>query len=148
MLYEGNGERSTAFNRLESALEIGQQEGYIQLFLNEWDIAEPLLNLFIKQIRTKKRNPSQAVVSFYKLLVHSRSEQALTVDKDLFAQSQLTPREYKVLQCLIAGSSNTAIVTELAISIETVKSHCKNIYRKLHLESRKAILLHFAADDK
>ena len=45
--------------------------------------------------------------------------------------------------CLIAGRRNVAIAEELSIGVETVKSHCKSIYQKLGLPSRKAVIRQF-----
>jgi DNA-binding NarL/FixJ family response regulator len=48
---------------------------------------------------------------------------------------QLTPREKEVLSCLVNGLSYKMIVAELNISYETVRSHVKKIYEKLHVAS-------------
>src|SRR5678810_803382 len=48
---------------------------------------------------------------------------------------QLTPREKEVLSCLVNGLSYKMIGAELHISYETVRSHVKKIYEKLHVAS-------------
>jgi DNA-binding NarL/FixJ family response regulator len=47
----------------------------------------------------------------------------------------LTPREKEVLTCLVNGLSYKMIGAELNISYETVRSHVKKIYEKLHVAS-------------
>lgn len=47
----------------------------------------------------------------------------------------LTPREKEVLACLVNGLSYKMIGAELNISYETVRSHVKKIYEKLHVAS-------------
>ena len=47
----------------------------------------------------------------------------------------LTPREKEVLTCLVNGLSYKMIAAELFISYETVRSHVKKIYEKLHVAS-------------
>jgi DNA-binding NarL/FixJ family response regulator len=47
----------------------------------------------------------------------------------------LTPREKEVLACVVNGLSYKMIAGELFISYETVRSHVKNIYEKLHVAS-------------
>ncbi len=47
----------------------------------------------------------------------------------------LTAREKEVLHCLMKGLSFKMIAAELKISFETVRSHMKNIYAKLHVQS-------------
>ena len=48
---------------------------------------------------------------------------------------QLTNREKEVLSCLVNGLSYKMICAELNISYETVRSHVKKIYEKLHVAS-------------
>jgi DNA-binding NarL/FixJ family response regulator len=47
----------------------------------------------------------------------------------------LTAREKEVLSCLVNGQSYKMIGAELTISYETVRSHVKKIYEKLHVAS-------------
>ncbi len=48
---------------------------------------------------------------------------------------QLTAQEKKVLQLLVEGKSYKMIATELSVAFDTVKSHIRNIYAKLHVNS-------------
>jgi DNA-binding NarL/FixJ family response regulator len=48
----------------------------------------------------------------------------------------LTPREKEVLGLLVDGNSYKAIANSLFISVETVRFHFKNIYKKLHVHSQ------------
>ncbi len=48
---------------------------------------------------------------------------------------QLTAREKEVLSCLVNGLSYKMIAADLNISYETVRSHVKKIYEKLHVAS-------------
>ena len=50
--------------------------------------------------------------------------------------SPLSNRESMVLKHLIQGKTYSTIATELYISGETVKSHLKNIYKKLNVNSK------------
>lgn len=49
----------------------------------------------------------------------------------------LSPREIEVLQLLIKGYSAKMIASGLNISFDTARSHLKNIYQKLHVNSGK-----------
>ena len=51
----------------------------------------------------------------------------------------LTKKEKEILQLLIKGSSYKEIAATVFISIETLNSHIKNIYRKLNIHSRSEI---------
>lgn len=48
----------------------------------------------------------------------------------------LTPREKEILSSLVEGNSFKVIADTLFISIETVRFHFRNIYRKLHVHSQ------------
>ncbi|MEP6796289.1 MAG: response regulator transcription factor [Saprospiraceae bacterium] len=52
----------------------------------------------------------------------------------------LTTREKEILELLSGGKFYKEIAFELHISIETVKSHCHNIYEKLHVSTRTEAL--------
>ncbi|MBJ7337545.1 MAG: helix-turn-helix transcriptional regulator [Mycolicibacterium sp.] len=48
----------------------------------------------------------------------------------------LTARERQVLNLLATGATNRLIAQELVLSVDTVKTHVKNITRKLHAATR------------
>jgi DNA-binding NarL/FixJ family response regulator len=48
----------------------------------------------------------------------------------------LTPRELEVLQLIAGGATNQKVADTLVISEQTVKSHVKNILRKLGASNR------------
>jgi DNA-binding NarL/FixJ family response regulator len=52
------------------------------------------------------------------------------------SDTNLTPREKEVLSGLVEGHSIKAIADSLHISIETVRFHFRNIYKKLHVHSQ------------
>jgi DNA-binding NarL/FixJ family response regulator len=57
------------------------------------------------------------------------------------AAGLLTPRELEIVRMLAAGLRNKGIAEALAISEGTVKIHLHNIYEKLHLDGRVALML-------
>jgi len=54
-------------------------------------------------------------------------------------QANLTDREKEILQLLIKGNSYKEIAGTIFISVETLNSHIKNIYRKLNVHSRSEL---------
>jgi two-component system, NarL family, nitrate/nitrite response regulator NarL len=52
---------------------------------------------------------------------------------------ELTPRELDTVRMVARGLRNKAIAHQLAISEGTVKTHVRNVYRKLGLDSRVAV---------
>jgi DNA-binding NarL/FixJ family response regulator len=53
--------------------------------------------------------------------------------------TELTAREAEVLELLQDGRTNAEIATELSIGVETVRTHARNIYRKLGVPSRREL---------
>jgi DNA-binding NarL/FixJ family response regulator len=60
----------------------------------------------------------------------------------------LTAREADVLTGLQQRSSNAQIAAELHISIETVRTHARHIYRKLGVASRRELLAPAVQDER
>jgi DNA-binding NarL/FixJ family response regulator len=55
----------------------------------------------------------------------------------------LTLREEETLLLLTKGYANKEIADYLHLSIETVRSHLKNIYKKMHVRSRAEAVAHY-----
>jgi len=53
--------------------------------------------------------------------------------------AELTSREAEVLELLQDGWSNSEIADDLSIGVETVRTHARNIYRKLGIASRREL---------
>jgi DNA-binding NarL/FixJ family response regulator len=51
----------------------------------------------------------------------------------------LTPREADVLELLQQGRSNAEIAASLHVGVETVRTHARNIYRKLGVRTRREL---------
>jgi DNA-binding NarL/FixJ family response regulator len=70
--------------------------------------------------------------------VMPRSAVAGPADRlDLPEPDLLTAREADVLELLQQGYTNAAIAHELSIGVETVRTHARNIYRKLGISTRR-----------
>jgi len=51
----------------------------------------------------------------------------------------LTPREADVFDQLLLGRSNGEIAAELSVSVETVRTHARSVFRKLGVRSRREL---------
>ena len=59
----------------------------------------------------------------------------------------LSERETEVLGYITKGYSGKEVADKMHVSINTVKTHLKHIYQKLHVRSRTEILLRFRASN-
>ena len=60
----------------------------------------------------------------------------------------LTPRERQIAELVCKGLRNGNIAKYLRIKPGTVKTHTRNIYRKIHVKSKIAMLLRFLTDSR
>ena len=60
--------------------------------------------------------------------------------RDKKPQGSLSASEISVVECLVEGLSYKMIADRLGISMNTVKFHLKNIYRKLHVNSKSEVV--------
>jgi len=56
------------------------------------------------------------------------------------SDSDLTPREHDIVNGLVDGLSYKMIADRYDISIDTVRAHIRNIYRKLHVNSKAEVI--------
>ncbi len=61
------------------------------------------------------------------------------------AHVQLSAREAEVLKFLSRGFSNKEIASQIELSVETVRTYLKSIYKKLHVRSRTEAVLHYGS---
>jgi DNA-binding NarL/FixJ family response regulator len=70
-----------------------------------------------------------------KLLSSTKPE--VEAETPLKSISNLSRRETEILKLVAWGHTSCEISLRLEISVQTVSSHVKNVYRKLHIHSRK-----------
>jgi LuxR family maltose regulon positive regulatory protein len=130
LAYDVQGKHDQALNSLEEALSLAEPEGYIRTFVDEGELMKDLLR------QAYSRNISKAYVS--KLLGAFEPDRA---DGKPIAQSLVDPlsnRELEVLRLLSTELSGPEIAQELSISLNTMRTHTKNIYSKLNVTNRRA----------
>ncbi len=84
------------------------------------------------------RCPDPGIAGRYLARVEARHQLAAPPSQPAGLVEELTGRELAVLRYLPAPMSQREIASELYVSLNTVKTHCKAIYRKLGVRDRKA----------
>lgn len=122
-------ERSVALEALAKALRLAESEGYVRLFADE---GAPMADLLQEAIQYN-------IASQYaqRLLDNMGGTSSSTP----MAQPLIDPlseRELDVLRLLRTELSGPEIAHELIISLNTFRTHSKNIYSKLGVNSRRS----------
>ncbi len=122
------GDVAGALASLARAMELAEPEGYVRVFVDEGPPMVALLKLAAKQPRTAGygRQLLGAVVS----------EERTPVEQSLV--EPLSERELEVLRLLESDLDGPEIARELAVSLNTLRTHTKSIYAKLGVNSRRA----------
>lgn len=129
--------------RLERALSLGEQEGYVWVFVGEGPALGSLLR------RVAKRRSGWGYVR--RLLVDAGQGGPVPAVRSRPASQglvePLSDRELDVLRLLGSDLDGPAIARELTVSLNTLRTHTKHIYAKLGVNSRRAAVRRAAALD-
>jgi LuxR family maltose regulon positive regulatory protein len=126
------GEEAGAVDALERAAGLGDAEGYTRVFLDEGQPMAALLRLAVQRGASKavRRLADRAASA------GSGTRAAAAVQPGLI--EPLSERELEVLRLLQGELDGPAIADHLFVSVNTVRTHTKNIYAKLDVNSRRA----------
>jgi ATP/maltotriose-dependent transcriptional regulator MalT len=115
-----------ALAHLNKALEIGAEVGYHEYFVRQH-------RLYPIMVKAAAAQPTV----FRESLVHEMTERIQAMNSDTGALEQkLTSREHEILKHLTTGIPLSAIAKQLHISQNTMKTHLRNVYRKLGVDGR------------
>jgi LuxR family maltose regulon positive regulatory protein len=123
------GDIPAALGPLGRALSLAEPEGYVRIFLDE---GPPMAALLAAATR-------QGVAPNYVrqlLAAFGQTEGITRVNRALV--EPLSERELDVLRLLASDLSGPGIASELVVSLNTVRTHTRNIYAKLGVNDRRA----------
>ncbi len=126
------GPLAAAAPTLQEALALAEPEGFIQVFVDEGAALEALLQTIAAQ------NGAPAFVRRVLAACVGGAEPAAPTAQPLI--EPLSEREHEVLRLLHSELSGPQIARELMISLNTLRTHTKNIYGKLGVNNRIAAL--------
>ena len=130
-----------AIEKMAESISMAESGSGLRFFL---DFGKPMENLLLK---LQEQNIAtdfieQLLAAFQDDSLRSRGEpddhasHASLHPASLAIAESLTTREKEILELLIAGQANKEIAEKLFVSIDTVKTHLKNIFQKLEVNSR------------
>ncbi len=122
------GEPRAALELLQEALRIAEPLHYIQVFLDE---GAPLVELLAL---ADQRQPGGYAGRLVALAAPDGRGEA----RAPASEHNLSERELEVLRLLATDLSGPEIANELVVSLNTLRTHTKNIYTKLGVTTRRA----------
>jgi LuxR family transcriptional regulator, maltose regulon positive regulatory protein len=129
LAHQALGDIPAALADLEGAMMLAEPEGYVRVFADEGPAMASLLRAAAKQgIRRDHVRRLLAAVS--------GAEHGGPVEQALI--EPLSERELDVLRLLATELDGPAIARELMVSLNTMRTHTKNIYAKLAVTNRRA----------
>jgi LuxR family maltose regulon positive regulatory protein len=135
VLYE-RGDIKEALGSLDRALVLAEPGGFIRIFIDEGSLLKDMLEELLESSKRDQRPPQPQLSRAYakKLLIAFKAEKP--PQKIKIREETISEREIEVLQLIAAGFSNKEIADRLFISLNTVRTHTKNINAKLDVHSR------------
>jgi LuxR family maltose regulon positive regulatory protein len=117
-------DKQEAKKYLNEALALGEEENLMMFFVEEMDMIGDLLN--------EIRSPSKFTTRITKAIEKKQK------GKQEFFMDPLSTREIEVLKYMEEDLSNQEIADHIFVSINTVKTHVKNIHLKLEVKNRSS----------
>jgi LuxR family maltose regulon positive regulatory protein len=129
LAHQARADAPAALGALRRAVTLAQPEGYVRVFTDEAPPMAALLKALKKQ---------SAAPGYVRRLLASatRTEHRAANPKALV--EPLSDRELDVLRLLDTDLDGPDIARELSVSLNTMRTHTKNIYAKLGVTSRRA----------
>ncbi len=118
---------------LDRDLYAGVQSGAVG-FLNK-NLSPASLLRTLRDFRRNGSLPMSRIMAG-KALAHLRQDQAEQAAAQLRASSSLSSREREVLKRIAGGAHDREIASEMVVAETTVKTHVRNILRKLGARNR------------
>jgi LuxR family maltose regulon positive regulatory protein len=130
LLYEALGKKDKAFESLHVAVGAAAPTGLFRVFVEETDLLGPLLETL------KPRLKDTFLIAYCNRLLEASRYGAAKPETGEKPEMLLSARELEVLQNLARGLSYEEIGRQLFLSLNTIQSHVRHIYRKLLVNKR------------
>ena len=149
LLHQAQGEQTRALAALGRALGLAEAEGYLRIFADEGEGMRLLILDIGVQIEKQSHGRDHRLISYVEKILaafpqpeskfenpkHLRTTQ-MQASKILV--DPLSERELEVLRLLRSDLSGPEIAGRLVVSLNTLRTHTKNIFNKLGVNNRRA----------
>jgi LuxR family transcriptional regulator, maltose regulon positive regulatory protein len=136
LAHQAGGDQALALATLERALALAAPEGYVRVFVDEGELMKTLLGELAKE----QGHPLQGYLKRL-LEAFTRPVAAISVGTGRLKPGLAEPlseRELEVLKLLRSELSGPEIARQLIVSLNTLRTHTKNIFNKLGVNNRRA----------
>jgi LuxR family maltose regulon positive regulatory protein len=158
LAFQAQGDPARAFASLERALALAEPEGYVHIFVDEGEAMRSLLRLMLEEpthprdlrrrgfvdkllaaFPNRDFDPGSAAIQHK----FDRVRQAPLIAPEVRPANSrlvepLSEREIEVLRLLRSELSGPEIAQQLVVSLNTLRTHTKNIFSKLGVNNRRA----------
>lgn len=126
----------------DASIDVVFVTGYDDYAVQAFDMSA--LDYLMKPVSTQRmsktldkiRNRHRSAAVELSMEDHRRDQDPKTPEEELSLKDILTEQETRIVRLISDGLSNKEIADQLNIKAETVKSHIKNVYRKLNVNNR------------
>jgi len=137
LAFYGLGETAPALDALQRSLNLAEPEGYQRIFMDAGANMKGLLAL----VEGNSTGYAKKLLSSFGKLAQPSLAPARRTPEPTPPESEvpieaLSERELEVLRLIAQGYSNQQIADQLYISLNTTKTHVKNILGRLQVENR------------
>jgi len=136
LAWQAQGDQPDALAALERALSLAEPEGYVRIFVDEGEAMRLL-------IEKRSRNRDHPLGGYAAKLL-AAFKQPVALPKSANSQQKtdliepLSERELEVLRLLRSELSGPEIAGQLIVSLNTLRTHTKNIFNKLGVNNRRS----------
>jgi LuxR family maltose regulon positive regulatory protein len=119
---------------LDKALSLAQPRGFFRIFVDE---GPPMARLLYEAL-SRQISPEyvQKLLAAFPSVEPEKELSSNPVDSDSEWIEPLSERELEVLQLIAYGLSRQEIANELVLSLNTIKTHARNIFSKLGVNNQ------------
>jgi LuxR family maltose regulon positive regulatory protein len=129
LAHQAGGDVPAAVASLQRAVTLAEPEGYVRIFADEGPPVVPLLRAIAKR---------GTAPGYVRRLLAAVSKTGDSTPASQKLIEPLSARELDVLRLLGTDLDGPEIARELVVSLNTVRTHTRNIYAKLGVNNRRA----------